>query len=96
MPGSPVRYGSTNPAEPALHELPPLTWGEESVPVHLEMRRTDDGIWRGRLLFGPVEEGASAQATADIFCAESEADLWQCVQDIRHHHLRDLYRSVAE
>ena len=34
-------------------------------------------------------------ATAEIFCAVTEAELWECVQDLREHHLRDLYRSVT-
>jgi len=32
--------------------------------------------------------------TAEIFCAESEADLWESVRELRDHHLRDLYRSL--
>ena len=37
-----------------------------------------------------------APSTAEIFYAQSEQDLWVCVYDLREHHLRDLYRSVAE
>ena len=40
-------------------------------------------------------EGTEAErATAEIFCAVSEQDLWQSVRDLRDHHLRDLYRSL--
>jgi hypothetical protein len=35
-------------------------------------------------------------STADIFCALTEAEMWECVHDLREHHLRDLYRSVTE
>lgn len=95
MPGNPVRFGVSNPAEPVLHELPPLRRGGELVVVRLEVRRADDGTWRGRLLFGEAE-GDASRATADIFCAATESDLWECVHDLRDHHLRDLYRSVSE
>lgn len=95
MPGNPVRYGSPHPTEPVLHELPPLRYEGQLIPVHLEVRRSDDGAWRGRLLYGAGEDGAHV-ATAEIFCAASEADLWECVHDLRDHHVRDLYRSVAE
>lgn len=94
MPGSPVRYGANNPNEPVQHELPPIRYGGELVSLRLEVRRTDDGVWRGRLLFGAGEDAAAA--TADIFCAASEHDLWESVFGLRDHHLRDLYRSVAE
>ena len=91
MAGSPVRYGAPNPHEPAVHDLPPLRYGADVIAVQLEVRRAEDGIWRGRLMFGE-----SGVATADIFCAQSETDLWEAVQGLRDHHLRDLYRSVGE
>ncbi len=95
MAGNPVRYGASHPTEPVIHELPPLRYQGELVAVRLEMRRAEDGTWRGRLLFGPAD-AESAPATADIFCAASESDLWECLNDLREHHLRDLYRSVTE
>ncbi len=95
MPGTPVPFGASNPSDPVVHDLPPLRYQGESVPMRLEIRRGEDNVWRGRLLFGEADGGA-ALATADIFCAGSEADLWDCVHDLREHHLRDLYRSVAE
>jgi len=39
-----------------------------------------------------MDESELAPATAEIFCAESENDLWQSVRDLRDHHIRDLYR----
>lgn len=95
MPGNPVRYGATDPAQPVTHELPPLRYAGDVVPVFLEIRREDDGTWRGRLVFGPADE-PSAPATAEIFCAATEVELWEAVRDLRDHHQRDLYRSIVE
>jgi hypothetical protein len=89
-----VRYGLRNPTDPVLHDLPPFKYEGQLVPIQLEIRRCDDGIWRGRLIFGGSEEGS--RPTAEIFCAKTEADLWECVNDLRDHHVRDLYRSVTE
>lgn len=50
-------------------------------------------MWRGRVHFG-AEDTEGERATAEIFCAASEQDLWQSVRDLRDHHLRDLYRSL--
>lgn len=93
MSGNPVRYGLPNPTDPVIHDLPPFTYEGLLIPIQLEVRRCDDGAWRGRLVFGSEEVPRS---TAEIFCANTEADLWECVHDLRDHHLRDLYRSVAE
>jgi len=95
MTGTPVRYGAPNPSEPVVHDLPSLKYGSGFVAVQLEMRRAEDGTWWGRLYFAAPEAEAPAH-TAEIFCAGSEADLWECVHDLREHHLRDLYRSVTE
>lgn len=94
MPGTPVRYGAPDPSEPSIHELPPLRYEGQLIPVRVSVRRSEDGIWRGRLLFGADETG-SVPATAEIFCAGTEQDLWESVQGLREHHLRDLYRSIA-
>lgn len=95
MPVPSVRYGQTDPVEPAVHELPPIRYGGDEVPIRLFVRRAEDGSWRGRLVFGPGEV-ETAPSTAEIFCGPSEADLWEAVRDLREHHLRDLYRSLAE
>ena len=95
MPANPVRYGAANSPEPVVHELPPLRYDGELIAIRLEIRRAEDGTWLGRLIFGRADD-ASAPATADILCAQSEGDLWECLQDLREHHLRDLYRSVSE
>lgn len=96
MPGNPVRYGAPNPSEPVTHDLPPFRYGGGTVGVRLELRRAADGTWRGRLLFGVSDGIGTAPATAEIFYAHSEAELWECVHDLREHHLRALYRSVTE
>jgi len=98
MPGQPVRY--TAPPAPAaaatdlvIHDLPPIRFDGQPIDIRLSLRRTDDGIWRGRIFFGA--EGTEAErSSAEIFCATSEQDLWQSVRDLRDHHLRDLYRSL--
>ena len=95
MPAKSVRYGTPDPAEPVVHDLPPMRYGGEEVPLQLQVRRADDGAGCARLIFG-LRESDAAPATAEIFCAESESDLWQSVRDLRDHHFRDLYRSIAE
>ena len=94
MTGTPARYGATDPSEPLVHDLPPLRYQGESVSVRIAVRRAEDGTWRARLFFGQPKE-QDPLATAEIFYAVTEHDLWQSVYDLREHHLRDLYRSVA-
>ena len=96
MPAQSVRYGVPDPAEPVIHELPPIRFGGEDIPVRVEVRRTPDGVWRGRFLFGGADGLAAEHATAEIFCGPTEADLWEAVRDLREHHIRDLYRSIAQ
>jgi hypothetical protein len=95
MVANPARFGAPSPAEPVVHELPPFKVGALEVPVRLAAWRSEDGSWRGRLLFGPADR-VDPPSTADILCAATENDLWQSVRDLREHHLRDLYRSIAE
>ena len=94
MPLPQVRPVAPELSEPLLHDLPPVRSEGIVVACRLAVRRTDDGIWRARLHF--LEAGQdSERITAEIFCATSEQDLWQAVRDLREHHLRDLYRSLA-
>ena len=90
-----VRYGQPDPIEPVVHELPPIRYAGEEIGIRLVVRRAEDGMWRGRLLFGAGELDA-VPATAEIFCGPAEVDLWEAVRDLREHHLRDLYRSIVE
>ena len=91
----PARYGITNPAEPVLHDLPDIRFGETLVPVRVVIRKAEDGVWRGRLLFGPGEPDDTL-STTEIFCAPTESDLWRAIWDLRPHHLQHLYRSLTE
>jgi hypothetical protein len=93
MPVPQTRSNLPDPSEPVLHDLQPLRHDGAFVAVRLAVRRSEDGIWRGRLHFVPIE-GDPERLTAEIFCATSEQDLWQAVRDLREHHLRDLYRSL--
>ncbi len=95
MPANPVRYGVSNPNEPSIHDLPPIRFAAALIAVRVEVRRAEDGTWRGRLLFFPPSAEAPA-TTGEILCAASEQELWESVRDLRDHHLRDLYRSLAE
>lgn len=95
MPANPVRYGVSNPNEPSLHDLPPIRYAAALIAVRVEVHRGEDGTWRGRLLFVAPESDAPA-STGEILCAATENELWDSVRDLRDHHLRDLYRSLAE
>lgn len=92
---NPARHGIPSPGEPVLHELMPFRYGEDVIAVRLAVRRTEDGMWRGRLIFGAGAPDA-APATAEIFFAPSEADFWESVRNFREYHLREIYRSIAE
>ena len=93
MVGNPARQGTPKSPDPVIHELPSFSAGSVAVSVRLAAWRAEDGAWRGRLMFDSPE--AESVATADIFCAATESDLWESVRDLREHHLRDLYRSLA-
>lgn len=93
MPAQPVRYTVNDPRDAVIHDLTPIRFDGQSIAIRLALRRAEDGIWRGRILFG-AEGTEHERATAEIFCATTEQDLWQSVRDLRDHHLRDLYRSL--
>jgi hypothetical protein len=93
MPAQPARYQAALAQDSVVHDLSPIRFDGQPIDIRLSVRRTEDGFWRGRVLFGA--EGTEAErSTAEIFCATSEQDLWQSVRDLRDHHLRDLYRSL--
>ena len=87
------RYNRPYPSEPAVHDLPPIRYGDEIIALRLVVRRAEDGSWSGRLVFGSGEV-QEALATAEIFFGAVEPDLWDSVRDLRDHHIRDLYRSM--
>lgn len=93
MPALPVRHLSSDPSDAVVHDLPPIRFDGQLISIRLMVRRTDDIVWRGRMLFG-AQDTEEERSTAEIFCATSEPDLWQSVRDLRDHHLRDLYRSL--
>ncbi len=94
MPLPQTRSSVPDPNEPVLHDLAPFRYEGVAIEVRLGVRRSEDGIWRGRLHFA-ADGGDAERVTAEIFCATTEQDLWQAVRDLREHHLRDLYRSLA-
>jgi len=94
MPLSQARSSVPDPDEPVRHDLAPIRYEGAAIDVQLGVRRSEDGIWRGRLHFLD-STGEGERVTAEIFCATTEQDLWQAVRDLREHHLRDLYRSLA-
>src|SRR5205809_6269963 len=93
MPGQPARYNAPDSPEAVVHDLPPIRFDGQLIAIRLQVRRSEDGIWRWRALFGAAHTEA-ARSTAESFGAASEPDLWQAVRDLRDHHLRDLYRSL--
>jgi hypothetical protein len=93
MTAQPYRFTASPARGPALHELPPLRLSDQLITLHLTVRRDDDGAWRARIRFldGELRE----RETAEIFCAPTEAELWQAVRGLQEHHLRALYLSLA-
>ena len=89
-----MRSPEPEPREPVLVDLPPIRCDGLDVGLKLLARRSEGGMWRGRLVFS---DGLTelARESAEIFCGASEKDLWQSVRDLREHHLRDLYRSLV-
>ena len=94
MVAQPARFGAQDAGEPVFHDLAPIRFSGVDVTVRLAVRRAEDGAWRARLIFGAADN-VPGQPTAEIFCASTETDLWQAVRDLRDHHVRDLYRSLA-
>lgn len=90
-----VRTPARDPRQPVSHLLDPLRLGDREITVSLTVRCADDGAWRGRLRFMETGEPNAIQETAEIFCGDSEDDLWNGVQRLREHHFRDLFRSLS-
>lgn len=93
MTAQPYRFGSAAARDPVVHELPPLRLSDQLIAIHLTVRRDDDGTWRARLRF--IDPELVARETAEIFCGESEPELWESVRSLPEHHLRALYLSLA-
>ena len=93
MTARPYRFGAPAAREPVVHELPPLRFPDRLIAVNLSFRCDEEGAWRARLLF--LEPDGGMRETAEIFCAPSEAELWEAVRTLPGHHLRALYQSLA-
>jgi hypothetical protein len=94
MTAQPYRFGSAAATrDPVVHELAPLRLSDQLIAIHLKVRREDDGTWRARLRF--IDPELVARETAEIFCADSEPQLWESVRTLPQHHLRALYLSLA-
>jgi hypothetical protein len=93
MTAQPHRPYTPDHRESVLHELQPLRLANQSIPLRLSIRRSDDGAWCGRLHF--IAPDCRERETAEIFRAESEAELWQAVRGLRDHHIRALYQSLV-
>jgi hypothetical protein len=93
MTAQPYRFGPAAARDPVVHELPPLRLSDQLIAIHLKVRREDDGTWRARLRF--IDPELVARETAEIFCADSEPQLWESVRTLPQHHLRALYLSLA-
>ena len=90
-----VRTPARDPREPVSHLLDPLRLGDREITVSLTVRLAEDGAWRGRLSFLEPSEPLATRETAEIFCGDTEDELWQGVQRLREHHFRDLFRSLS-
>jgi hypothetical protein len=93
MTAQPHRSTAPVSRDPVLHELPPLRLSDQQITLYISVRRDDDGAWRAKLRF--IDPELRTHETAEIFCAESEPDLWQAVRSLHEHHLRALYLSLA-
>jgi hypothetical protein len=80
--------------EPTQHSLEPVRVAGQTIHLSLSIRRDADGVWRGRLLFADRFDPMRERSTAEIFCGETEEELWLAVGRLRDHHIRDLYRSL--
>lgn len=93
MTALPYRPTALDYREPVVHELSPLRFADLIIALHLTVRRSDDGAWRGRLHF--EHPGGRVSETAEIFCGATEDELWQSVRGLREHHVRALYLSLV-
>lgn len=82
------------PEEPSIHELPGLWIGSEEISMYVAVRRSEDGVWRGRVIFGNIDADSSI-STAEILWGATESEIWEAIRDLGEHHLRALYRSLT-
>jgi hypothetical protein len=89
-----LRASTSAARDPVIYDLPPVRFEGTVISIRLTIRRAEDGAWRGRLGFTDTLTNVERDS-AEIICGASEQDLWQSVRDLRDHHFRDLYRSLA-
>src|SRR5207253_6078460 len=94
MPGQPARYNAPDSPEAVVHDLPPIRFDGQLIAIRLQVRRSEDGIWRGRVLFGAADTEGE-RSTAEIFCATSEPDLWQSVRDRKSTRLNSSHVAIS-
>lgn len=92
MPLQPARKVVLDPPPLIERDFPPLRAAGVDIPVRVIARLAEDGVWRGRIVFGGAEQDVP---TAEILCAASEADLWASARGLGPHHLRGLFQSLT-
>jgi hypothetical protein len=93
MPLQPARKLLQDPPPPIEREFPPLRFSGVDITVRVIARLAEDGVWRGRIVFGGMDE--TPVPTAEILCAASESDLWAAARGLGPHHLRGLLQSLT-
>src|SRR5437879_13876542 len=92
MPAQPARYTPAAATDTVVHDLPPIRFDGQPIDIRLSLRRTEDGFWRGRILFGA--EGTEAErSSAETFCAGTEPERGQAGRDLRERDSPDLHPS---
>ena len=92
MPLQPARKVVQDPPPPIERDFPPLLAAGVDIPVRVIARLSEDGVWRGRIVFGGH---LGVVVTAEILCAANEADLWAAARGLGPHHLRSLFQSLS-
>lgn len=92
MPLQPARKVVQDPPPPIERDFPPLLAAGVDIPVRVIARLSEDGVWRGRIVFGGH---LGDVVTAEILCAANEADLWAAARGLGPHHLRSLFQSLT-
>ena len=93
MPLHPARKVVQDPPPCIERDFPPLLAAGVDIPVRVIARLSEDGVWRGRIVFGGT--GETPVPTAEILCAASESDLWAAARGLGPHHLRSLFQSLT-
>jgi hypothetical protein len=97
MPLQTARKVIQDPPPCIERDFPPLLAAGVDIPVRVIARLSEDGVWRGRIVFGGTGETPvpTAVLTAEILCASTESDLWASARGLGPHHLRSLFQSLT-